>query len=305
MTNQSGHELLAPTELFARPFERPETIQMLGVIAAGHTEADIIKAGQIFGHSVDGVDEALGDLPTVLPHIHKLSDALSVQSPDDMHLFAARDVELLYDDFSIAHPQIKSRLLPASTELLLSDDMTSDLGRRFLARFSLDDATIKESDTRFTIVDTGFCGSVYVYVADTVGYLYGESLRRFGRIGIKLVCADKGNTFGSQIIDYTADAAPRDAVLLPHTAARLKDSFAREKHSQKNSPTMLLATALQLMPRYHEAFSGLVEWDGKVMAAAAESISDELTVCNASNVNPIAAAIAQYRVICSALERKS
>ncbi|HSX08359.1 MAG TPA: hypothetical protein VLG11_05690 [Candidatus Saccharimonadales bacterium] len=304
MTHQGGHELPAPTELFARPFERPETTQMLGVIAAGYTEADIIEAGRVFGHSADGVDEALGDLPAVLPHIHQLSDALSTQNPDNVHLIAARDGELLYDDFSVTHPDVKSHLMPASIDLLLSDDMTGELGRRFLARFDLDATTIKKTDRHFTIVDTGFSGTVFVHLADIIEVLYRTSLRRSGRLDIKLVCADIHTANGPQIIDYATEEVPRDAVLLPHTAARLGGSFAHEKHSRRNSPTMLLATALQLMPRYHEAFDGLVEDGGKVMAHAADSAPTEFMLCNASNVNPIAAAIAQYRVIQSALRRQ-
>lgn len=96
-------------------------------------------------------------------------------------LFAGRDAEALYDDYSIVYGD--GALLPASKSLLLSTDMRRPIAATFFGEFGLTAAAVQDPRSTFTLIDTGFRGSVATAIDRWVQRLHGVSLLEERRRG--------------------------------------------------------------------------------------------------------------------------
>lgn len=308
----SQFELLKPPDLRAEAADqlfgdlrlRPSPLTMASLIEQGLTEATIVAAARKKGMSRPLMSVPLHDLEVTLPYLQQVSDTLADQHPDDTMLFAGRDAEVLFDDYSITHPDKVSYLLPASTDLWSSTGMDDrGLATQFLGQHGLTKQAIVGKDTRYTLVDSGFMGSIGKKLDETVKKLYDLSMLQNDTLSVRLVSATD-TALGTRIIDL-----PENTKLKIIRYGQIFDKPPCPFWDLSN--THSLAVSMQLMPRYHGSYSDLRRVGDKVIALswAYDNVTpdnldkiDWLWV-NSSIVNPVAAAITQYKVVRAAMER--
>lgn len=306
-SNQPNDELLGRTgeTLFGSPWLRPEPGAVAGLIREGLTEADIYAAAAEKGYEVPAMTRTLADLDACLPYFQRVNDILATTtSPDTTLLFASRDADVLYDDFAICYPGTDSRLLPASMGIwhgMSSLSMSGEYAKPFLAQYGLTKEAIA-GEHKFDLIDSGLNGTIGQLLDETVEYNYGVSLRAYGRLSVKLVCARESG-IGEQIMDLAENEVPhlqRFGPVLAYLANRIG----------LHGNTYELVVALQTMPRYHGAYIDLKDLgNGRIVASSRkEDITQDVDgACtddgNVSLVNPVGAAIVQFRVVQAALER--
>lgn len=281
---------------------RPAAEHIRDLVIAGVTEEDIVTAGSQGGLSPDGIAAARTEIHTLLPYIHQLSDAIYAAPGKGQALFAGRDAEVLYDDYRIVYDE--GTLIPASKNLWRCRAMDTH-GSRFLGAFGLTATAVHEPEHRFTLIDTGFRGSVASDIDYWLEKYHGRSVLKEQRLAVRLVCAADAEALGPSLIQYGFDQIPRTNAELPNTLDRLGVSeFDLLLEHGRQLPEGIIATALQLLPRYHAAHAALVELEDKVVAVPGRSDFYQYGK-NASVVDPLAAAVVQYHTVVAALERKA
>jgi hypothetical protein len=319
--NMSDRLLEISTSLLVNNQARPAPQVMARLIQDGLTEQTLYDAWEGLGNTPPVMDGTLTDLQGLLPFIHLESDALAEQATEDETLlFLARDAELFRDDFTLTHGKtIPNYLMPASQLLWESGDwQDSNLRQRFFGKYGMTKATIDGSE-RFTLVDSGFAGSIIKPVETTLDKAYNTSLRGTGKLAIKLACMFHDDRYElariirdqyepKQIVPVGPELHPER--VLPRATKLRADASVAEPDRIVRGPTALYAIALQLMPHMHGHFNDVVWQDGDAVATvepvAFDIALDEIgnkTPVNMSYVNPLAALIVQRRVVTSALNR--
>ncbi|HEV7454578.1 MAG TPA: hypothetical protein VGO07_04945 [Candidatus Saccharimonadales bacterium] len=306
----------AAETIFADTNARPLSEDMARFIKDGLAETDIIELGEAAGYDRPVMNLTSQDLETCLPFIARASDTIaSSHDADTTAVFAARDGELLYDDYAIAYPDKQSVLLPASMDLLGSEVLTSkaeadqDMARRFFSEYGLDTAWAHDDANKLLVVDTGYSGRVQSYVTYALETIYGVNLTQpeIRSSGVLLSSVSK---ILPEIMPLGEDPAAVSA-RLPKLLQILGQYYPAREDTFPD--TWRLATALQIMPRFHGHFNRLVENpDGRVVALPDSEpvaknvdriIPDRFQSVNTSPVNPVAATVVQFRVVRQALRR--
>lgn len=276
---------------------RPSPVKMAELIKDGVSVDDIINVGVDQGYSGARVKSAQRDIETLLPYIATAVGELRQTSSADTLLFAARDAEPLYDYYVTSDASTADvHLLPASMGLFFGPTMRS-LGAKWLEGFGLSRKEVLDGTQKFTLVDTGFKGSVLIQMDRIIRDSYGMSLRNNGRMAVRLVCAGPDAVGGQMIADdFYEEITPSQ---LPHAVSAVGyQSFARTL--EVASPANVVAAAIQTLPHYHSPFDRLVEEDGKINAvSSARNVT--MDGPNASIVDPLAAAVVQHRVVSEAM----
>lgn len=281
--------------LFGDTRFRPDPRAMAALIQAGLTEETIWHAARARGHKEPVMDLTDHDLPIALPYYQLSSDTLAAEhSPAIPKVFAARDADVLFDDFVITHPDHPSALLPASQTLWESAGMQdAELAKRFLEKHRLGLAG-------GVIVDSGRLGSVGTWLDGLLCRLHdlpdGASLLSTGALAMRLVDAHPHST-GKKIIE------------IPGTVEELglQKPLAIEPWIKGQPAAFSLFIFTQNLPRYHGHYKYL-EIMGDDIVALPEPVRERRYVdgydgINGSIVNPLAAALVQFRVVQAALER--
>lgn len=294
----------AATELFGDTRFRPSPHTMAALIQGGLTESGIVAAGRLQGFQRPLMDLTLADFEASLPHFQQMNDILADKHPENTILFAGRDAEVLYDDFAIAHPGTRSHLLPASSDLWDFGSGMDEHGLAvpFLSQYGITKLAAVGRKEKFVLVDSGFYGTIGRNLDRSVTRHYGVSLRQTGALAIQLVCANTDG-IGTQIMD------------LP--GGQFKVRIAKHDYVRSGKPepdwaegnTYPLAVGMQLMPRYYGPYSALYRQSDRVVAlplgfqGMVRSDVDHAGSVNSSNVNPVGAAITQFRTVSAALAR--
>ncbi len=322
---QAAHEVF-----FGDRFIRPEPQAVAELIRAGLTEADIVAAGHEKGYEDPLMDATLRDLDRCIPLIGQITDTLDARypEPNTNFIFAARDAELLYDDFAVTHPDKvdtnrTSNLMPASMPVWVNIErgVAQPYAKRFLEEYGMTKETLTDGQTQFVVIDTGFKGTI-VYgndvnvayapgMVDAIQQHLGVDMRKSEQLKVELVCAEEGATDRGihQIIRLNDDETP-------DFERSVKEPVEEDDNSPKyiDPSTYDLACTLQTMPRYSERYYSITEYEGRVVPVSASVLPDAPQPMidvdtaasenhNASVFNPLGAAIVQFRVVQAALRR--
>jgi hypothetical protein len=305
-----AHRLLSETSI------RPTAARMAELVLQGLTDEHLKAGWESLGHQATDTDLLVEEIDALAPQIALCSDVLAYDAAKDtannLHIFAARDGEVLSDDFWIVHgAEHDSTLMPASMPLWRQARnrrwLVGENGRIFLSSHGTTRERATDENNTFTVVDTGFNGTAGKNFGQMVEAIYGvDTIRAGGRLAIRLVHANPGSDAATITEPY--GFAP--AEMLPRTrswlGAKLFESYLELDR------TTLLATALQILPRYHGTYKRFRRQDDNVLAIPLdEGITADVNVCdwkehgenNDSIVNPLAAAIVQRHVVASALQR--
>ena len=289
--------------------ERPEPSAIEALAAQGLNETAVEIAAYSIGLVVPEYRKTLADLRTVLPAIHQINDVIAdTHGGNASILFAGRDAENLYDDFTTRHPDHNAQLLPASMALWQSPELqaTSEVGHNFLSSFGIDQASL-DDDSQLVLIDTGFKGSVAREVERVLAAQFPTSKAAIasGKLAVGLVCGVAEGVGWQMIADQDYDYNESDITKTPIYG----------EHAPSKSHR--LAVSLQTMPRYHDEFSRLEQAvAGPVVARPKDSgladtpenqrymlDVDQATRINTSVINPVAAAIMQLAIVSAATER--
>lgn len=301
--------------LFDSMTTRPTPEAVAQLLENGLHEGILADLWEADGATVPCMLDTSRELDTLLPHIQRVNDILAHDAAD-LVLYAGRDAEVAFDDARTRYPDIDARLLPASTDLWSYREKAPSLPRRllgarpdplwkdFLGEFGITE-DFAHSEATVDVIDSGFMGSIAAKLQGRVWSTYGvwltlDSINADeGRLRAQLVHADSGS-YGSTI----TEADPNIDVLrdLPKTS--------RSGGVDIDDPTHALATAMQIMPRYHGAYDRLERRGDRVVAVPSfEFTTPDVDLIgydgfrvNESVVNPYAAAIAQVRTVRAALE---
>jgi hypothetical protein len=289
---------------------RPSPHDMASLVLRGLTDAHLEGAWRGLGNEVPEMALTLEELDSTLPYVHSLNDTLAEQASDAvLHVHAGRDVEVMYDDFTIVHGGIKrSVLLPASKPLWACRDIVigNDVAREFLQEHEITEDQAFDPGGGIALVDTGFDGRIGKYLGAAIRRIYrgGELSGSDLRLATKLVHANPTG-WGESIAEVPSFDI---ATTVPKLCA-----FWNER-PLSGCPSLPLAISLQMQPRYHGTYRGLARRDGTVIAVPDSSERIVPTVdrpapghewggVNDSIVNPLAAAVVQRRVVEAALLR--
>lgn len=297
--------------IFNDPIRRPEPETIQSLILAGATEEDFISVWQSQGHEVPKMELTFADLQGALPYVGALTERLAAShNKGERMLFAGRDADLLYDYFTISNPEISTDLLPASGTLWYSSGMQNNaLARRFLSNHQLDERSVRDPDSRYKIVDTGFEGTIMNQVIKGLKQTYGKRTINPDKFSIEMVCAND-RAIGTQIMQFPG-AADEIQAKFPKVTACLGPAISRF-FGRNTSSTIPLAVSLQLMPRYHGPYENIEEIGDQVVAipkikAYSENVDTPLhvTAADSTIINPLAAALVQYRVVNYAMRNRT
>lgn len=293
--------------IFSDPTNRPKPETMRSLILSGASEEDFMLAWKTRGHEIPNMDLTFEDLASALPYIGQISDRLaSTHCSGERMLFAGRDADSLYDYFTIANSDIEADLLPASGTLWHSSGMQNNgLARRFLSSHLLDEQSVIAPSIRYRLIDTGFQGNILTQVVKGLKSTYGKRRVSPDKFSIELVCAND-DAIGAQILEIPGSADELQAVF-PKVTACLGPAISRF-FGRNSSSTVPLAVSLQLMPRYHGPYQNISETGNQVTAVPkASEYSDNVDTPYHANsadstiINPLAAALVQYRVVSYAM----
>jgi hypothetical protein len=94
--------------------ERPETLDMLGLMKAGLEPEHLAEAWRVEHGTVPDLEKQLTEVTSIAPYtIDAVSKLLATQEHEqETLLFAARDAENLYDIARVLAPDADARLLP-------------------------------------------------------------------------------------------------------------------------------------------------------------------------------------------------
>lgn len=298
---------------------RPEPSELktfsLQDIKEGAVLASKIDSRLAFDISLFNNSAVFLELKSCLPFVYDMVvEILDIFFHDyDKILIAGRDADVFYDALRIVLAgtpyENEVLLFPASRAfieyLTESDDIS--LIVKFLAEFGITPEAIKEQK-RFLIIDTGFSTKLEDNLRLLVRKVYESKIDNVhldGVIDIKLVST--GNSykyFKYRLRQFNIDLSRLER-MFPGTMVRLqKEHYGVDniKHPDTRS-NILLAVALELLPRYHEPHLMLTaNKDGFPIAIPrrrrkiAENIDDK-HVREDSIVNPVAAMLVQYKVI--------
>lgn len=304
-------------ELLNNTYTRPEPQKIAQLIEQGLTEEDIIYSGQRLGHKTPEMTLTNIELQSATPYLRLLADHLAEHNESKRIFFLARDAELLFDAYSVLHPNNDAWLLPASIPLWDSDDMANkDLAASFLNSVGLDKEFVTSESAAALLVDSGFKGTAKYFISRELAELHGKEYEDVSqKLPIKLVSAigSPRLRYGDQIIDFDSDDSLPDKALFPKVTSLIGEYEPGDREKYSHDPLAYrLAMSLQLMPHFHDAYVGLVDSNGTVVALSRQDTSirtntdqvsheDEGDGRNASIVNPVAAMVVQTRLIRSLL----
>lgn len=225
-----------------------------------------------------------------------------------MKIFADRDADQLYDDFAITHPDQESYLMPGSMPLWNSPGMKNkNLVTAFLAQYGLTREAVENPERQYLLVDTGFKGSTTDRLDGKIGLAYNipTPLKWTGRLHTKLLCAEEARFKTGAVTDFGFDT--HNNRWPKHDQAHGEGApYPDDLHGN----TYGLVYGMQLMPRYRARHVDLVQLeDGRLLTVPdpeelpSDNVDGVQHSVSDSVVNPLAAAIVQYRVVRAALER--
>lgn len=300
-------------ELFSAPQGRPRAEDVAKLIANGLTEEQLVTAAAQRDYRLPVMDRTLQDLDTILPHMLRFTTKLHERYGDAVLLFAACDADPLHDLSSVIYPDQHNVRLPASQTLVYSPSLHDPVtARRFLAHYGLDEAAVMDPSRQYVLVDSGFEGSVGEALSDIAERAYGDdTMLRDDRIQRALLCAAP-SVRHRQLVDVPYEPGLYTPELLPRLWSGWLSSPDLLRDYGSAGP---VATALQLMPRYHGHFEDIDHSAERLELLASYTPPrslDDIDIPshyfgshggeNATIVHPLAAAIVQYRVVKTALD---
>ncbi|NQT06997.1 MAG: methyltransferase, partial [Candidatus Omnitrophica bacterium] len=264
------------------------------------------------------------DLENLMPYIEKITKRLLEMMRDDPKLkilVAGRDAEIFYDILRtlLAGTGHEGRImLFPGTEAFMEDILI--LGEvfpekepwetEFLESFGITPEAIKRGE-RFLLFDTGVHGTIGELLRTLIEIKYGarfSSAQISDReiehaVPIKLVGVNYGPN-ERQLIDFDIDEKEQWC-LFPKTIAAIKEF--KKQHGMPDytyTTNFLLATAIQLLPTYHDGYHELERTDdGRLIAVPHRErrrITEDIDTASGINdsiVNPAAAMLVQKMVI--------
>jgi hypothetical protein len=288
--------------------ERPETLDMLGLMKAGLEPEHLAEAWRVEHGTVPDLEKQLTEVTSIAPYtIDAVSKLLATQEHEqETLLFAARDAENLYDIARVLAPDAVARLLPASVALWVSMGLMdcSEQDEVFLGRYGINEMTVASTNSKIIVIDTGFRGSVGTCLADTVQKVHGADIKP--HMSIRLVCMTgfQAGIGTEQIIADSKQTIQHSDLDLPLSGGLIDTDDEGGKDLSRQS--FRCAAALQCMPRYHGAFNRVVLQSPSRASTREEMIYDDFESprkrVNLSIVNPYAAAVVQMAFIKTALE---
>ncbi len=281
---------------------------MAGLIERGLTEDIIVQAAETRGMQLPNMELTLAELDLSLPYFPAIAEQLATQYGDRVKIFADRDADQLYDYFVIRYPNPdqESYLMPGSMDLWNSDGMQqADLVVDFLGQNGLGRNQVEDINRSYLLVDTGVKGSTTRRLSDKISLAYPKVMPMHvsGQIETKLLCAEKSRIESGGVTDFGIDTG--------NTRWPKYDRKFGAGHpypSDVHSSTYGMMYGMQLAPKYRGAHTGLVRLDdGRVVTLPdptdipSDDVDGIQSSVNDSVVNPLAAAIVQYRVVQAAL----
>lgn len=255
------------------------------------------------------------ELNNCLPFVYDMvGEILDIFFRDyDKILIAGRDADVFYDALRIVLAgtlyENEALLFPASKAfieyLTKSDDISLII--RYLAAFGITLEAVNRQE-KFLIIDTGFSSKLENTLRLLVRKVYEsktDNVPLDGVIDIKLVST--GNNYKylkSRLRQFNIDLSRLER-MFPRTMVRLqKEHYGADNIKNPDTRTnILLAVALELLPRYHEPYLMLtVNSNGSPIAIPrrrrkiAKNIDDTIA-SEDSIVNPVAAMLVQHRTI--------
>lgn len=180
-----------------------------------------------------------------------------------------------------------------------------DLASRFLEQFGMSGDAMTDPASHVVVVDSGFRGTIGRQLNARLQAIHGVDVLARDGMDIKLVSAHK-QAIGSRALTFD----------MPVRLSRTEQVIPSPQRAFTDYDNAFeLAVSMQLMPRYHGKYTGLSgHGSDDVMA---EPIHDyrnrqlfEFDIdrlppysINHSVVNPVAAAITQFRVVQAAMQR--
>ncbi|KKP40218.1 MAG: hypothetical protein UR28_C0002G0076 [Candidatus Peregrinibacteria bacterium GW2011_GWF2_33_10] len=294
---------------------RPEPLEIAELIREGLTLEDIIKIGEKNGIEQPKMDITLFEINNMIPYIHKIVDHIFINYPGYKIIFLGRDAEIIYDLFKVKYGT-PSVLLPASTSLWKDGKFDNGkLGKVFLETYGINDDVLVNPESKFLLFDSGFRGSIAYFIRRAIISQFSlddDYVRQ--KFPIKLVSMIYSKGYGTQLMQfdfeknfYTNDPFPKVSQVVGYTFQDHEfDTYGCDRFAYR------LAMSMQLLPHYHHMCDSILEVDDKIIGVPTrKEISNDVDTIikneenadgrNASIVNPVAAIIAQYKVLKSVI----
>lgn len=288
-------------ELPARP-----TPQVMGdLVLRGMTDANILDAGIDVGYPHPHMPKTLRELEVILPYLGKLSDTLHQKRKPGIFALLGRDLGPLFDIHALWHPEDNPRYLPASVHLVHAM-YDSPLAGPFLSQYGMTKDYMDRPDSRITLADTGYEGSLKRLLAQALAKAHSmEQHDAEAKIDLQLIATAKQSA-GSVIMNLAE--AGLDSTKLERADRQLKKGIVNPISHDETSLSMVLT--IENLPQYYGCYTVLQEVGGRILAVPDKNATvvediDRLTddsLDTPSVVNPVAAAIVQRRVVKWALE---
>lgn len=297
---------------------RPHALHIAALVEQGFDEVHLHRAWLDLGNDKPIMSKTLGELDRILPYLPETTKAVARRyGKAPVRLFADRDGDIMHDHYVVTNPDDdKAHLMPASMYLLQSPSMLlrPGIALRFLAKYDITPDTLEAATEPLAIIDTGFVGRVRTALGDAIDRTYGylpDTAKE--RIEIGLLCATGSPKKG---VDQLIDVATTEYDEILHQFPRILDMTAGRPDSlDYYRPTFPIAASMQVMPRFHGAYMGLITKNNEsIPITNPEPLSSDVDTMqgrsvdsgpvNYSIVNPLAAAIVQLRVVRHALQHR-
>ncbi len=279
---------------------------------------DIRGASELF-MGEDIVDECLEsktffELNSLLPYLKEIVTRILNDHVGHKILVAGRDAELFYDALKTVLKGTEREkdvmMFPGSEpfwdyiEAFSQREELAAIQKEFLELYGINGANIAKGE-KYLLFDSGFNGTIGMRLHNLVEKLYPDDVNRkeiLDAIKVKMVGTPSQIPYAYPIMPFKVD---KDAL-----ASKFPKAIWYSKNSPiipenaKFLPEFIFAIALQLMPAYHGPYSSLARGkkDNSLMPLPGKVDDvqiniDEADGPNASIVNPVAAMLAQKKVI--------
>ena len=272
--------------LFSVNKSRPTPQSMQYLINKGATEHIIKCAGlSVYGNSkID--DKYIEVAEHYLPSYHELSDNIAKNFGKQIIIFLARDAETPFDDYTLRYPESRCSLMPASRKLWISKGMNDKaLAKNFLSQYGLSKDTIYNPNDEFVLIDTGYKKTVLDLLSNAIDRTYDIDVVSLRRLKIRMI------------------ESRSEELQLPELKpiSRIKSGFEPDINHE-------LFRVTENLPKYLGEFVDL-RYDAQSNRAVAVSSNDsQAPECigddyiNQGDIDPLSAAILQYRVVKAATQ---
>lgn len=295
--------------LLSQAPERPSPQLMSGLIHAGLTEDHFYNAADRLGLQSPVIADTLTELEILLPYMYQVSDTIARRYADATRIiFADTGADLLYDYHKTRHPNMATTLLPASAAFLGSAALRrSDIAIDFLDSYGIFQHHVDDPERRLVFIDARPdalpTGGISRIIEQAYDVPYDAE-----QMDVSLVCPAVTSDRIQPLIEIPGQTAAQVAERLPRVQKALGEWYAADEQLAVSS-THPIQTSLYLMPRYHGGYYGLRELGGvsTPQAYTGEHVIDvDYGGIRPNNVlvtpvNPLAAAVVQYRAVHAAL----